>query len=285
MAASSASAAAPRAPAAADRAGRRRNYGARRLFSGGMRAKLLISPVLLVALVATMPSAASGDARTLAAPPASVKLADCSREAHSAAFHGRMKRIDASTRMWMRFTLLEKRLSGFQAVAAPGLERWRKSKPGVGAFGYRQTVRGLQQGGSYRMQVNYRWYDASGELIARAQRRSPPCRQFVALPNLTAELVGTETTKVPGVVRYDVRVANTGIAAASDLAVRLSVDDGVVDTVTVGLLGPGESRTLTFRGPECSTSVTAAADPDGVLVESSEDDNVQQSACADLPLR
>ena len=126
-----------------------------------------------------------------------------------------MKKIDASARMWMRFTLLEKRLGGFQAVAAPGLERWRKSKPGVGAFGYRQTVRGLQQGASYRMQVNYRWYDASGELIAKAHRRSPPCRQFVALPNLTAELVGTETTKVPGVVRYDVRVANTGIAAAS----------------------------------------------------------------------
>ena len=44
-----------------------------------MRATLLISPVLLVALVAAMPSAASGDALTLDAPPASVKLADCSR--------------------------------------------------------------------------------------------------------------------------------------------------------------------------------------------------------------
>ena len=251
------------------------------MFSEGMRAALAIPLLLLVALAAAMPSAAGG--ATLAAPaPASVKLVDCSRDDHSAAFHGRMKSVDESKRMWMRFTLLEKGLSGYQAVTAPGLERWRKSKPGVGNFGYRQTVRGLKQGASYRMQVDYRWYDDEGEPVARARRRSPPCRQFDELPNLTAELVATADVKIPGVARYAVRAANTGVVAAADVAVRLSVDDAVVDTLTLARLRPGESRELAFSGPLCLLSVTVAVDPDGVLVESSEDDNTQSLACADL---
>jgi len=185
----------------------------------------------------------------------------------------------------MRFTLLEKRAAGFEALSAPGLGRWHKSKPGVGAFGYRQTVRGLQQGASYRMQVNYRWYSAEGELLARARRRSVACRQFERLPNLTASVVEAKETNVEDVLRYGVTVANTGEAAASDVAVRMAVDDDVLDTVTLGFLRPGESRLLGFRGPRCTASVSVAVDPDGILVESSEEDNVQQLSCADVPAR
>jgi hypothetical protein len=57
----------------------------------------------------------------------------------------------------------------------------------------------------------------------------------------------------------------------------------VLDTTTVGLLDPGTSRVLGFRGPPCTESVSATVDPDGVLAESSEADNVQELACADLP--
>ncbi len=80
------------------------------------------------------------------------------------------------------------------------------------------------------------------------------------------------------------KVGNTGVAAATGVALRLAVDGDVVDTVTVGMLLPGTGRVLGFRGPRCTTSVKAAVDPDGVLAESSEDDNVQEVACADLPL-
>lgn len=239
---------------------------------------------LLAAVGAIAPSAAGG-AAALAPFRASVKLTDCSRETHSAAFHGRMKRIEGAERMWMRFTLLEKRAVGFEAVSAPGLGRWQKSKPGVGAFGYLQAVRGLQQGASYRMAVSYRWYDADRQVIAKARRRSAPCHQFAALPNLTAALADVKETKDEGVVRYAVRVANDGEAGATAVAVRLTVDGAVVDTVTLASLRVDESRLLTFRGPECRTSVTAAADPDGVLVEASEEDNRQTLRCADLPGR
>ena len=239
--------------------------------------------LILTALAAVAPGPAAGDVAPLVAPPATVKLVDCSREARSATFHGRMKRVEGSERMWMRFTLLEKRTAGFEVLAAPGLGRWRKSNLGVGAFGYRQTVRGLQPGASYRMQLNYRWYSPEGELLARARRRSVACRQFEGLPNLTASVAGSRETDVEGVLRYEVLVANKGVAAAAGVAVRMAVDGDVLDTVTVGFLGSGESRLLGFRGPRCTESVSAAVDPDGVLVESSEDDNVQQLSCADLP--
>ena len=66
---------------------------------------------------------------------------------------------------------------------------------------------------------------------------------------------------------------------------RLTVDGGVVDTVTVERLKPGASRLLVFRGPECDLTVSAAADPDGLIAESSEDDNTQALSCAQLPRR
>lgn len=249
-----------------------------------MRRRLVTAAsVVLAALAAVAAAPAVGEVVTLAAPPATVRLVDCSREDQSATFHGRMKRIEGSERMWMRFTLLQKRAAGFEALEAPGLARWHKSKPGVGAFGYRQTVNGLQPGASYRMQVSYRWYSAKKQLIARARRRSVPCRQFEQLPNLTASIEGASKTKVKGVLRYEVRVQNTGVAAARNVGVRLTVDGGVVDTATVGFLGAGDSRLLGVRGPACTTSVIASVDPDGVLVESSEADNVQELPCADLP--
>jgi hypothetical protein len=237
----------------------------------------------VTALAAVAAAPAAGKAAPLVAPPPTVKLVDCSREARSATFHGRMKQLEGSERMWMRFTLLEKRNTGFEVLAAPGLGRWHKSKPGVGAFGYRQTVRGLQPGASYRMQVNYRWYSPDGQLLARTRRRSVVCRQFERLPNLTASVARARETDVEGVLRYEVLVANTGVAAAAGVAVRMAVDGHVLDTLTVGFLGPGESRLLGFHGPRCTWSASAAADPDGVLVESSEDDNVHQLSCASLP--
>ena len=101
-----------------------------------------------------------------------------------------MRQVTGSERMWMRFRLLEKGATGFRVRKAPGLGRWRKSKPAVGAFAYRQTVRGLEAGSLYRAQVDFRWYDDAGTLVLTARRRSAPCRQFEGLPNLTATPCG-----------------------------------------------------------------------------------------------
>jgi hypothetical protein len=203
--------------------------------------------------------------------PASVKLADCSVDDRSAVFHGRMQPVDDSDRMAMRFTLLD----GHEPLRLS----WHRSKPGVGVFGYRQAVRGLRHGRVYRARVSFHWYSESGDLVERTRRTSRPCRQFEELPNLTSAVAGSKPTDVTGVRRYLVRVSNTGEAAAEGVDVRLSVDGGVVDTVTVGALEPGETRDITVMGPACGSSVSSLADPDDAIVESSEADNAHTVGC------
>jgi hypothetical protein len=238
---------------------------------------MLAVPLMILAAALAAPPASGTVAD--AALPATVKLADCSVEESSAAFYGRMRPVAGADRMSMRFVLLERHAEGYQALRAPGLSRWHRSKPGVGAFGYRQTVRGLRPGGVYRVRVSFRWHSASGELVERTRRTSRACRQFDEVPNLTSVVAGFEPTKTPGVLRYLMRIANTGAAPAQDVEARLSVDGGVVDTVTIASLEPGESREVAVVGPACTASVSSMADPDGVIVESSEDDNAHTIDC------
>jgi hypothetical protein len=248
------------------------------MFSRSMPARLAIAALLATALVA-LPSLAA--ART---PAASVKTIRCSLADHEAIFHARMHSVDDAERMGMRFTLLERTgVEGFEPVRAPGLGRWQRSKPGVSAFSYRQGVRGLLDNATYRMRVDFRWYSADGDVVDELRRRSSSCRQYLALPNLRARVVGAVAAAVPGVVRYSVRVSNDGPADASHVPLALIIDENVVDTVNVGTLAAGEVRFLTIRGPDCRRTVEARADPDGVIGESSEDDNGHAIGCADLP--
>jgi CARDB len=218
-------------------------------------------------------------AAALPAPPATVTLADCSVEDSSAIFYARMRPVPEAERMWMRFAVQERHGGTYERLRVRGLSRWHRAKPGVSAFGYRQTVRGLQPGGAYRARVTFRWYSATGELVERTRRTSRVCRQFDDVPNLTSAVAGYGATKVPGVVRYLMRIANTGAATAVDAEARLVVDGGVVDTVTIPSLDPGAHREVAVLGPACTTSVSSVADPDGVIVESSETDNEHTVDC------
>jgi CARDB len=213
-----------------------------------------------------------------------VKVSYCSRVDHSAAFYGRMNRLFDTDRMSMRFTLLERGVDDqYAPVRAPGLGRWRKSKSGVRAFGYRQRVRGLVDGSFYRTQVDFRWYDSDGELVHRARRRSRTCNQAGPLPNLRVQILDSVPTQIQGVTRYRVGVANRGRAPADGVSVRFAVDGSAVDTQTVEHLEPDEAAFLSFRGPDCKTGVEATADPDRLIRETAEDDNVHALSCAELP--
>jgi CARDB len=190
-----------------------------------------------------------------------------------------MRQVEGGDRMAMRFTLMERTgTGGFKPLKAPGLGRWRRARQGVVSFGFRQVVQALPENAIYRMRVDFRWFAPDGSVLLHLQRNSPSCRQFAALPNLRVELLGAGLTKVPGVVRYRALVGNAGKAAVT-APVRLSVDGGVIDTASVAELLPGEWREVDFRGPSCTTLVAAEADPDGVIVESSEDDNTDELTC------
>jgi CARDB len=244
-----------------------------------MLRRVLTAALVTAAAAAAAATPAVGEAR----PLASVKVSDCSIEGRSALFLARMHQVSGSERMWLRFKLLEKGDAGFRSLKAPGLGRWRKSKPGVGTFAYKQAVKGLETGSLYRAQVDFRWYDADGNLLQTLRRRSAPCRQFDVLPNLGATPIMSKALRQEGVVRYRVLVTNEGIATATGIPVRLTVDGEVVDTVTVAELKPAERVVIGIQGPKCTESVKAEADPDGVIVESSEGDNAHEVACSALP--
>ncbi len=164
-------------------------------------------------------------------------------------------------------------------MKAPGLRRWRWSKPGVVSLRYRQGVRNLKENATYRAKVDFRWYSAAGAELQRARRRSARCRQFVALPNLTTRITHVGPGKVRGVMRYKSLVTNSGDAAVAAVPVRLTVDGDVVDTVSV-TLGPHEARTVVIRGPDCHRLARVEADPAKAIAETSEDDNAHELACA-----
>jgi hypothetical protein len=249
-----------------------------------MPRRLLTVAIVTAAAAAAVVTPAIGDAKSAAAvKTAAVKLSSCSIEGRSALFVARMHEVGDGARMALRFKVLEKGASGFRQVKAPGLGRWRKSKPGVGTFAYKQAVKGLEAGSLYRAQVDFRWYDADGNVLLKMRRRSPACRQFDVLPNLTATPVAEKALRQSGVVRYRVLVTNEGIAMATGIPVRLTVDGDVVDTVTVDKLAPAGRVVIGISGPKCTQSVKAEADPDGVIVESSEADNAHDVSCSALP--
>ena len=241
-----------------------------------MRLRLRTAALTTAALVAAASAAGAG------APPASVRVASCSVAEHSAAFYARMKLVDGADRMALRFTLLVRTgVEGDRAVKAPGLRRWHRSKPGVVSLRYRQGVRNLEENATYRARVDFRWYSSSGAEVLRAQRRSARCRQFVALPNLVAKLTHVGPAKVPGVMRYESLVSNTGDATVAAAPLRLTVDGNVVDTVSLSL-APHESRTVVIRGPKCNRLARVEADPEKTVAETSEADNAHELTCANL---
>lgn len=239
-----------------------------------MRRALITTAFAVAAFTAAAPASA--------AVPASVRLEGCSVHAHEAVFRARMALVPGSTRMAMRFALLEETAADNAApVKAPGLNRWRWSKPGVRAFRFRQTFKNLLENATYRVRVSFRWYSADGTRVARAKRTSAPCRQFVDLPNLTAQFTrSTETA--PGVWRYDVLVRNTGKGGATDVPVRLTIDGDVVDTRTLASLAPGETRKFPIRGPECTRLAKLEVDPDKAIAETNDEDNRYDWHCAGL---
>ena len=146
---------------------------------------------------------------------------------------------------------------------------------------YRQGVRNLEENATYRARVDFRWYSSSGAEVLRARRRSARCRQFVALPNLVAKLTHVGRAKVPGVMRYESLVRNTGDATVAAAPLRLTVDGNVVDTVSLSL-APHESRTVVIRGPKCNRLARVEADPEKAIAETSEADNAHELTCANL---
>jgi hypothetical protein len=215
-----------------------------------------------------------------ARPVQAVKVSTCSKLKRAAAFTARMRAVEESDRMWMRFTLFERLAPSrtFEEVDAAGLGVWHKSDPGVRHFRYRQGVRALSKAAAYRMEVEFRWYDAAGELLRQVSKRSRRCRQPGRLPNLQIRRI---VVRQDG--RYVVRVVNDGRAMARVASVQLFVDNFDAGTARVPYLRARRGRWVgPFDAPVCIGSAQAVVDPASVVRESAEDDNALTVSCMSL---
>ena len=256
------------------------------------RAALITATVLAGLTAAGMTAtAAPPDVRANArGGPASVRVAECARGPAAgdrlAVFRGAMRARPGTRRMSMRFKLQEQVGEGrFRTVKAPRLGVWRKSRPGVKRFAYRQRVLALAEGAAYRTLVAFRWHGEDGEVIRRATRRSRSCRQPGPLANLRIGRLGgvLPLAGVPGIYRYPVQLVNNGQVPAERFGVSLAVDSGAVETQAVGFLAPGQSRSLVFSGLACRAGVTVVADPEDTVRENFERDNSRTFGCPSAP--
>jgi archaellum component FlaF (FlaF/FlaG flagellin family) len=240
-----------------------------------MRTRVLTA--LAVTFALALPAAAH------AAAPATVHLGKChtgsDADQRRATYRAKMQSVDGSARMAIRFELLVHRAGHpTEQIRDKKLNAWHRSRRDVLKYVYKQTVKQLSPGGSYRARVTFRWYDANGEVVKRAKRVSAACRQTGGLPNLTVTAVSFSDGKTSGTTDYTVSIGNTGESPAENFKVTLIVDGAVVDEREVERLDAGESQAIELNGPDCHR-LRAVIDRDHQVDESIEDDNSLRTSC------
>jgi hypothetical protein len=239
--------------------------------------------MLRIGLVAMAGIAALAAAPSAMAAP-SVKVTACQTgstpEARLATFEGKMSAVKGTARMAMRFQLIEVTPGNASAHAIPDpkLSQWRRSNKGVKQFTYDQTVNGLHSGVTYVSLVHFRWFDAKGKVIKRAQQRSGKCVQDGDLPNLVLTSVSSSPGETPGTALYTIAVNNSGQGDSPAFEVTLIVDGKVADSRRVDGLQAGDGTTLKVTGPSCSR-LRAVVDRGGTVSETVKDDNELRSRC------
>src|SRR3954468_14636631 len=195
-----------------------------------MRLRVLTTLLILTAAVAGATAAAqagggkAGGIKARAKAKTSIKVRRCETGANPddrlATFYARMRPFRRTRRMMIRFVLIQRSPDGESPVTAPRrLTRWHRSRRGVTAFGFAQTVKGLQAGVTYVASVRYRWIGRHKRTIASVRRRSAECRQDGDLPNLTVGRITARSGLAAGTETYTVPVTNTGKAAANSVTV------------------------------------------------------------------
>jgi predicted RNA-binding protein with TRAM domain len=244
-----------------------------------MRPRLFIAAFALLSVIAGATAAGAPLKATTLLKVRACQVGDSSKQ-RSATFYARMTATKATSQMAMRFTLIDRAGDGPPTVVDnPAFAQWRKSNKGVLRFGYAQEVAGLEQGGIYAVQVQFRWTNARGQVIRSAKRTSGTCRQNGKLPNLSITSVSAQAGETSGTEVYTVAVTNSGRGAAHFAGVDIFVDGAAADGQTVDLVKAGETERVRFTGPVCRKNVKMVADSADKLNETNEDDNELRARC------
>jgi hypothetical protein len=247
------------------------------LFQKTMRPRLFIAA--LATACALLAPAASAHAANTQLRVRSCETGDTPKH-RAATFYARMYAVKGTNTMAMRFTLVNKAGDGPPTVVDnPSLAQWRNSRPGVVRFGYAQSVEGLERGGVYAVQMQFRWLDAKGKVIRSVKRTSRSCRQQGSLPNLSVTRVTARAGDASGTEIYSVDVTNSGRGDAQKVGVNLFVDGAAADSYRLDVVKAGETATVHFTAPACKQGVRALVDQADKINETNEDDNVLNSRC------
>jgi CARDB protein len=250
-----------------------------------LAAPLSAAAALAAPGAATATGAATPVERAQEHAPLQARLVSCvagtTTATRTATFTASMPAISGTTRMWIRFDLLQRAPGDddYTIVRVPAWGRWERSRPDRTAFIYTKKVRGLRPG-SYRARVRFRWY-ADDRLQRTTQRTTRTCRQPDRRPNLTAGALTATEGIGPGTATYLLDVTNDGRDAAAAFDVGLEVGGAQQPPAHVDGLAAGESRVVSIAGPRCApgTTVRFVLDPGGAVDESDEGDDVADRAC------
>jgi hypothetical protein len=246
-----------------------------------MRLRILMSTVLCALLIpgaaaAAVPKSARG-----------VMLTSCERgttdEGGAAVFEARMRSVRGSTRMQLRFNLQARTpdRAKYVTIAAPGFGTWVSPAPGTSRYVYTKRVENLLAPASYRVKLRFRWLDAGGKVIERAQLVSAACRQPDPRPDVAVRSLGVQAANAPDRRRYVAFVRNTGRTTAAASTLELSLAGTLLGSVPVAELAPGEGTLVSIEGPACAPGdeLVAEADADEAVDESDEADNRFSRSC------
>jgi CARDB len=234
--------------------------------------------------------AAAAVALAAAHAPAHARLTSCVKttdpSARVAVFEGSMHAWRHSVRLQLRFRLQSRtpQDAAWRTVRAPGFGRWQSSERGVRRFVYDKRVEGLAAPASYRVVVRFRWRDAHGRIVGRAQRISRTCHEPDPRPNLVVRKLLVYRLG-PARARYVAVVANTGRTAADAFAVRFDRAAVSLGQAFGAPLAPGQTVRVHLDAAACRAGdvLDAVVDPDGLIDEHNEADNRRQLSCVYTP--
>jgi hypothetical protein len=131
---------------------------------------------------------------------ASATLEECVtatvQEQRAVAFSAEMTAVPGTMRMAMRIDLEERAPDEleFHTVTASGLGVWRSSDPKVKVYKYLKQVTNVSAPAVYRGFVRFRWLNAKGHAIKRAERLTSRCLQPGVPPEPTEPGAASGTT-------------------------------------------------------------------------------------------
>jgi hypothetical protein len=141
---------------------------------GAVGCALALATAAAASAQTTAPLDSSGVSATLEQCVTSTVQAE-----RSATFSGEMTSIPGAVRLSMRIDV-EERDPGeleFHTVSAQGQGTWRAADPKVKVYKYLRQVTNLSSPGAYRGLVRFRWINAKGHVIKRAERLTTRCVQ------------------------------------------------------------------------------------------------------------